>query len=129
MSVGTSIRLNDSLQEGVSRFYAEILCIRDILRMPPPLLFLLDEVVGGTNWPGRRIGAEAIVRRLVARGAIDLAPTHDLALVQIAEELAQRAAKNCPDIVTCPLSFSPQTSSLLVPAGRMLSKPMKEESP
>lgn len=92
MSVGASISLNDSLQEGASRFYAEILRIRDILRMPPPLLFLLDEVLGGTNSHDRRIGATAIIRSLVARGAIGLATTHDLALAQIADELAPRAA-------------------------------------
>jgi len=92
MSVGASISLNDSLQEGASRFYAEILRIRDILRTPPPLLFLLDEVLGGTNSHDRRIGAEAIIRSLVARGAIGLLTTHDLALAKIAEELAPRAA-------------------------------------
>jgi hypothetical protein len=92
MSVGASISLNDSLSEGASRFYAEILRIRDILRMPPPLLFLLDEVLGGTNSHDRRIGATAIIRGLVTRGAIGLATTHDLALAQIADDLAPRAA-------------------------------------
>jgi hypothetical protein len=92
MSVGASISLNDSLSEGASRFYAEILRIRDILRMPPPLLFLLDEVLGGTNSHDRRIGAAAIIRGLVTRGAIGLATTHDLALAQIAAEMAPRAA-------------------------------------
>ncbi|MGH9420936.1 MAG: MutS-related protein, partial [Thermoanaerobaculia bacterium] len=92
MLVGASISLNDSLQEGASRFYAEILRIRDILRMTPPLLFLLDEMLGGTNSHDRRIGAEAIIRSLVERGAIGLATTHDLALAQIAEEMGARAA-------------------------------------
>jgi hypothetical protein len=92
MSVGASIRLNDSLSEGASRFYAEILRIRDILRISPPLLFLLDEVLGGTNSHDRRIGAAAIIRGLVTRGAIGLATTHDLALAQIADDLAPRAA-------------------------------------
>jgi DNA mismatch repair ATPase MutS len=92
MAVGASITLNDSLQEGASRFYAEILRLRDILATPPPLLFLLDEVLGGTNSHDRRIGAEAIVRGLVERGAIGLATTHDLALAAIADQLAPRAA-------------------------------------
>ncbi|MEA2165347.1 MAG: hypothetical protein QOK37_3474 [Thermoanaerobaculia bacterium] len=92
MAVGASISLNDSLQEGASRFYAEILRIRDILQTRPPLLFLLDEVLGGTNSHDRRIGAAAIIRSLVASGAIGLATTHDLALAQIADELAPRAA-------------------------------------
>ena len=45
-----------------------------------PVLFLLDEILHGTNSHDRRIGAEAIVRALVARGAIGLVTTHDLAL-------------------------------------------------
>ena len=60
--------------------------------MPPPLLFLLDEVLGGTNSHDRRIGAAAIIRGLVSRGAIGFATTHDLALAQIAGDLAPRAA-------------------------------------
>jgi len=92
MAIGASIRIHDSLAEGASRFYAEILRIRQTLEMPPPLLFLLDELLHGTNSHDRRIGAEAIVRRLVERGAIGLATTHDLALAHIAEALAPRAA-------------------------------------
>ena len=92
--VGASIRIHDSLQENASRFYAEILRIRQILQLSAegPLLFLLDEVLAGTNSHDRRIGAEAIVRSLVERRAIGLVSTHDLALAQIAETLAPRAA-------------------------------------
>ena len=92
--VGASIRIADSLQENASRFYAEILRIRQVLEMSTqgPLLYLLDEVLAGTNSHDRRIGAEAIVRGLVERGAIGLVSTHDLALAQIADSLAPRAA-------------------------------------
>lgn len=92
--VGASIRIADSLQENASRFYAEILRIRQVLEMSTqgPLLYLLDEVLAGTNSHDRRIGAEAIVRGLVERGAIGLVSTHDLALAQIADSLAARAA-------------------------------------
>ena len=94
MAVGASISINDSLQENASRFYAEILRIRQVLAMAAagPVLFLLDEVLAGTNSHDRRIGAEAIVRGLVERGAIGLVSTHDLALAQIAEELGGQAA-------------------------------------
>ena len=95
MSIGASIRINDSLQEGASRFYAEILRIRQILELSRgtrPLLFLLDEILHGTNSHDRRIGAEAVVRRLVTNGAIGLVSTHDLALAEIADSLAPRAA-------------------------------------
>jgi DNA mismatch repair ATPase MutS len=95
LAIGASIRINDSLQEGSSRFYAEILRIREILDLAAnpgaPLLFLLDEILHGTNSHDRRIGAEGVVRALVARGAIGLVSTHDLALADIAETLAPAA--------------------------------------
>jgi hypothetical protein len=94
IAVGASIRIADSLQENASRFYAEILRIRQVLELSKqgPLLYLLDEVLAGTNSHDRRIGAEAIVRSLVERGAIGLVSTHDLALAQIAETLGESAA-------------------------------------
>ncbi|MFQ5720456.1 MAG: DNA mismatch repair protein MutS [Acidobacteriota bacterium] len=87
--VGASIRLNDSIQAGRSRFYAEILRIRQIVGLaagPGTLLFLLDEILHGTNSHDRRIGAEAIVRGLLGRGAVGLVTTHDLALARITED-------------------------------------------
>jgi hypothetical protein len=95
LAVGASIRLTDSLQGGVSRFYAEILRLRQILDEtagPLPVLFLIDEFLHGTNSHDRRIGAGALVRGLVQRGAIGLITTHDLALADIADELGERAA-------------------------------------
>jgi DNA mismatch repair ATPase MutS len=53
-----------------------------------PLLFLLDEILHGTNSHDRRIGAEAVVRALVRDGAIGLMTTHDLALARIADDPA-----------------------------------------
>ena len=85
LQVGASIRVNDSLHEGSSRFYAEITRLRAIYALlePPPLLFLLDELLQGTNSKDRLIGAEGIVRAFVAAGAIGLVSTHDLALTSI----------------------------------------------
>jgi hypothetical protein len=93
LQVGASIRVNDSLQEGSSRFYAEITRLRqifDFAGVNPPLLFLLDELLQGTNSNDRRIGAEGIVRALVDRGAIGLVSTHDLALTDIGGSVAGR---------------------------------------
>jgi hypothetical protein len=95
LAVGASILIADSLQGGVSRFYAEILRLRQILDAaggPLPVLFLVDEFLHGTNSHDRRIGAEALVRGLVKRGAIGLITTHDLALAGIADGLGERAA-------------------------------------
>ncbi len=93
--VGATLRIQDSLQAGRSRFYAEITRLRQLLDLakaaPPPLLFLLDEILHGTNSHDRRLGAEAVVRSLLDRGAIGLVTTHDLALTHLAEVLAPQA--------------------------------------
>jgi DNA mismatch repair ATPase MutS len=87
--------VQDSIQDGKSRFYAEITRLRQIMDLsaaPTPLLFLLDELLSGTNSHDRSIGAEAIVRNLFDTGAIGLVTTHDLALASIANRLAPHAA-------------------------------------
>ncbi|HET9478368.1 MAG TPA: hypothetical protein VFO72_03425, partial [Pyrinomonadaceae bacterium] len=95
LQVGASIRIQDSLQAGASRFYAEITRLRQIVELTNgerPVLFLLDEILHGTNSHDRQIGAEKVVRGLIERGAIGLITTHDLALARIADELGRRAA-------------------------------------
>ena len=86
MQVGASIRTQDSLLDGRSRFQAEIDRIHHIMEdaeESPPLLFLLDEVLAGTNSHDRQIGARAILTGLLDRGALGLVTTHDLALAEI----------------------------------------------
>jgi DNA mismatch repair ATPase MutS len=88
--LGATLHVEDSLQAGHSRFYAEILRIRaivDAARGPVPLLFLLDEILHGTNSYDRRIGAEGIARALAGLGAIGMVTTHDLALAELATTL------------------------------------------
>ncbi len=94
LRVGATLRIQDSLQEGRSRFYAEITRVRalaDLAGGPVPLLFLLDELFHGTNSHDRLIGASGVLRGLLNRGAIGLITTHDLALTSIARALAPRA--------------------------------------
>jgi hypothetical protein len=94
LQIGATLRIQDSLQEGRSRFYAEITRVRklaDISRGPTPLLFLLDELFHGTNSHDRLIGASGVLRSLLNHGAIGLVTTHDLALTSIARALAPRA--------------------------------------
>jgi DNA mismatch repair ATPase MutS len=95
LAVGASICVLDSLQGGISRFYAEIRRLKQIIDLtqgPRAVLFLLDEFLQGTNSHDRRLGAQAMVRSLVERGAIGLVTTHDLALADIASGLGPRAA-------------------------------------
>jgi hypothetical protein len=105
LSVGTRIHSTDSLQEGRSTFYTEILHIRRVFDLangnqptsalpkdglvpePRPLLFLFDELLEGTNSKDRRIGAESLIRALLQRQAIGIVTTHDLALTEITATL------------------------------------------
>ena len=93
LQIGASILINDSIQEGSSRFYAEITRLRqicDLAETTPPVLFLLDELLQGTNSKDRFIGAEGVVRALLASGGIGLISTHDLALTNIGEQQDHR---------------------------------------
>lgn len=94
LAIGATLGIHDSLQEGRSRFYAEITRIRELTTLadgPVPLLFLLDELFHGTNSHDRVIGASGVLSSLVERGAIGLVTTHDLALTRVADGLAPRA--------------------------------------
>ncbi|MGH9605861.1 MAG: MutS-related protein [Terracidiphilus sp.] len=96
LAVGASICVLDSLQGGVSRFYAEIKrlkLISDLARGPIAVLFLLDELLSGTNSRDRLAGTEFIVRALVEHGAMGMVTTHDLALAQIPDTM-NGAARN-----------------------------------
>jgi len=88
--IGTRIRSTDSLQEGRSSFFTEILQIRQVFELthaPMPLLFLFDELLEGTNSNDRRIGSEGLLRALLKLGAIGIVTTHDLALTEVADPL------------------------------------------
>jgi hypothetical protein len=90
LSIGACIFLVDSLQAHTSRFYAEIKRLRQLAELAAgsfPLLFLLDEILHGTNSKDRLSGAEAVIRGFLKRGAIGAITTHDLALTEIAERL------------------------------------------
>ena len=97
LQIGTRIRSTDSLQEGRSTFYTEILHIRRVFDLTAPfnrnneaaprLLFLFDELLEGTNSKDRRIGAESLLRALLKHHAIGIVTTHDLALTEITAAL------------------------------------------
>jgi hypothetical protein len=94
LAVGASICVLDSLQGGVSRFYAEIKRLKllsDLAEESPALLFLLDELLSGTNSRDRYDGTRFVVRALVHRGAIGMVTTHDLALTEIPQTMGELA--------------------------------------
>jgi hypothetical protein len=84
--LGATLRVQDSLSDGASRFFAEIRRIQSIVNLArdgAPVFFLFDEMLGGTNSHDRRLGATAILKELVELGAIGICTTHDLALTRI----------------------------------------------
>jgi hypothetical protein len=92
LRIGTRIRSTDSLQEGRSSFFTEILHIRKVFQYADgntPLIFLFDELLEGTNSKDRRIGAEGLVKGLLKRRAIGVVTTHDLALTEISPAVGE----------------------------------------
>ncbi len=93
LRVAASITVQDSLMKGASRFYAEIERLKQVVdasRESPTCLFLIDEVLHGTNSHDRRVGTRGIVRSLLSHGAMGLITTHDLALSDLATESGGR---------------------------------------
>jgi DNA mismatch repair ATPase MutS len=87
LSIFASLSIVDSLLNGKSKFLAAVERLRQAIKSAVenrPVLFLVDEILSGTNSRDRRIAAEAVVRTLVNRGAIGALSTHDLALTEIA---------------------------------------------
>lgn len=87
-AVGASIAITDSLSAGKSKFMAEVERLREVLHLTnglKPVLFVIDEILSGTNSRDRRVAAEAFVRALVDGSAIGALSTHDLALAEIAD--------------------------------------------
>lgn len=83
--LGCTLRIEDSLKDGRSRFYAELLRLKQILDSAKkgPLCALIDEVLSGTNSKDRVLGAHTVITSLLKHGAIGTVTTHDLALMEL----------------------------------------------
>jgi hypothetical protein len=88
--VFTSMRTQDSLEENVSSFYAELKRLKQLIDSLPagkPILYLLDEILKGTNSQDRHSGAQALIRQLHKYNASGFISTHDLTLGEMSQEL------------------------------------------
>ena len=88
LALGATLRIEDSLQAGRSRFYTEVLRLGQIVETARSVPTLLDELFHGTNSHDRSEGARGLLRSLVSLGTVGLVTTHDLALAQIGAQLA-----------------------------------------
>jgi DNA mismatch repair ATPase MutS len=86
----SAMRTQDSLEESVSSFYAELKRLKQLIdRLPleEPILYLLDEILKGTNSQDRHLGAQALIRQLHKHNASGFISTHDIALGDMAGEM------------------------------------------
>jgi hypothetical protein len=91
--IGSCIRVDDSLDSGLSFFYAEVKRLKTILdstrdRQAPPVLWLIDEVFKGTNNRERLIGGRALITALAEGNGFGLVTTHDLELAELERQLS-----------------------------------------
>lgn len=93
LEIGCSIAVHDSLLQAKSRFQAEVERLTLILALArrSKLLFLLDEMLGGTNSADRLFGARAVIQQLIESCAVGAVTTHDLALTEIAKDFKGQA--------------------------------------
>jgi len=94
--IACCIRVDDSLEAGLSYFYAEVKRLKRVLDAArvlsaPPILFLIDEIFKGTNNRERLAGSRAYIRALATGNGVGLITTHDLELAQLEQELPAAA--------------------------------------
>ena len=107
VALWTSVRVQDSLERGVSFFMAELQRLKLVVDAAdrqradggPRVLYLLDEILQGTNTVERQIAARRIIAHLVGVGAIGAVSTHDLALGDAPELNTETRAVHFTDTV------------------------------
>lgn len=88
MNILTSMRIEDSVSEGVSTFYRELLRIKGMVEynQPLPAMYLIDEIFKGTNSKDRIIGSIETIKRLSSSKSMTLITTHDFELCDLEKD-------------------------------------------
>lgn len=99
------IRVDDSLEAGLSFFYAEVKRLKGLLdaaqdHSAPPVLFLIDEIFKGTNNRERVIGSRAFIQALAASNGFGLVTTHDLELAELEKDTPALSNAHFQETVT-----------------------------
>lgn len=87
----TCINVSDSVNDGISYFYAEVKRLKKLLdelmtEHTYPLFFLIDEIFRGTNNRERYVGSRALLLSLCKADGTGAISTHDLELVNLEAE-------------------------------------------
>jgi len=90
----SSINITDSLDNGISHFYAEVKRLRALINRleddnPTPVFFMVDEIYRGTNNRERLQGSKAFLQKVAGRNGVGLVSTHDLELAQLEDDIPE----------------------------------------
>ena len=128
LQVAAAMRMQDSLQAGTSHFFAELKRIQLVVELAqqadsPTVLFLLDEILHGTNSHDRLVGARGVIESLLKTGGLGLVTTHDLALSDIVEKLdtPSQNVHFCDEWIDGKMTFDYQMREGVVPKSNALS--------
>jgi hypothetical protein len=91
--VRASMRADDSLEAGSSYFHAELSKLKRVIQdaeQAPPVFFLLDELLRGTNARARHVGARSVLVHLLDRAGTGLCATHDVELAALGNQDEKR---------------------------------------
>ena len=92
------MRVNDSLQNDESFFFAELKRLQRIiteLDKPERTFIILDEILRGTNSNDKRAGTQGLIKSLIGKNAIGIIATHDLVISEMQKEYPNYLANNC----------------------------------
>ncbi len=82
----TSMRVNDSLSENESYFYAELKRLHELvtlLESSQPVFVILDEILRGTNSDDKRLGTEGLIRKIIQHPVLGIIATHDISIADM----------------------------------------------
>jgi len=97
----SSIKVQDSLTNNESYFYAELLRLKDIIehvRKNPKTLVILDEILRGTNTKDKLTGSIGILKKLMHLNAMVIIATHDLSIAELENQYIGVVINSCFEV-------------------------------
>ena len=100
MPILVSMRVNDSLGEGESFFFAEVKRLKQLMELAEKetSFVLLDEILRGTNSDDKRTGTVEVIKSIIAKNAFGAIATHDLKVCDTAVDYPQILSNKCFEV-------------------------------
>lgn len=97
----SSIKIQDSLSNNESYFYAELLRIKDIIEhvnANPRTFVVLDEILRGTNTKDKQLGSLGLLEKLISLNSVVMIATHDLAIGELEKKYPEIVVNHCFEV-------------------------------